>query len=239
MSRVLITRAQPEADATAALVKELGYQPIVAPLTQTVTLEDGLDRVKQLGPEPGGVMVATSVRAVQALLDAQMRDFVAGQRWAVVGQRAGDLLTSVGAQLVIDPAPDVSGLIDTLPTDGPRTYLCAQDRKPDLETTVSFDAVVPVYAAQALDGFSRETKSDLHAHGVDCGLIYSVRGANLLFEALWYADLRYLLPITRWFCLSSDVSQAFRGRSQHSINCAVPKLPNQDALLDMLDQHLT
>lgn len=238
MSRVLITRAQPEADATAELVRAMGYQPIVSPLTQTVTLEDGLDGVRRLEPEPSSVMVATSARAVQALLDAQMRDFVAAQRWAVVGQRAGDLLASVGAQLIIDPAPDVGGLTDTLPTDVPLTYLCAQDRKPDLEEAISFGAVIPVYAAQALDGFSRETKSDLHAHGVDCGLIYSVRGANLLFEAIWYADLRYLLPITRWFCLSSEVSQAFRGRSQHSINCAVPKLPNQDALLDMLDQHL-
>lgn len=234
MKRVLITRAQPEADTTAALVKALGYQPVVAPLTQIVALEDGLDRVRQLDTEPSRVMVATSVRAVQALLDAGMRDLVAAERWVVVGQRAADLLENVGAELVSDPAPHVRGLIETLPGDVPLSYLCAQDRKPELEETVRFRSIIPVYAALALDGFSDQTAADLHANGADFGLIYSARGANLLFDALWRADLRYLLPITRWFCLSSEVSQAFRGRSQHATNCAVPKLPNQEALLAML-----
>lgn len=234
MKRVLITRAQPEADTTAALVKALGYQPVVAPLTQTVALEDGLDCVKQLRAEPGHVMVATSARAIQVLLDAGMHDLVAAGQWAVVGHRAADLLDHIDAHQIADPAPDVRGLVDSLPDDVPLSYLCAQDRKPELEETVRFQSIIPVYAAQALEGFSDQTVSDLHANGADCGLIYSARGANLLFDALWRADLRYLLPITRWFCLSSEVSQAFRGRSQHSINCAVPKLPNQDALLAML-----
>lgn len=232
--RVLITRAQPEADVTASMVEELGFQPVVAPLTQTVTLEDGLERVRQLSPGPDSVMVATSVRAIQVLLDAGMDGFVTAQRWAVVGQRAADLLKTVGAQLISDPVYDVRSLIDVLPSDQSLTYLCAQERKPELEDAISFDAVIAVYAAQYLNGFSREIAADLHAHGVDFGLIYSARSADSLFEALWYADLRYLFPITRWYCLSSEVSQAFRGRSQHSINCAVPKVPTQEALLAML-----
>lgn len=239
MKRVLITRAQPQADATSKLVKEMGYQPVIVPLTKTVALENGLERVKALQADRDRVLVATSVRAVQALLDAGLQAFVAAERWAVVGQRAADLLESLGADLVTTPAQHVGELIEALPGDVPLIYLGAEDRNVRLEDEVQFQAVIPVYAAQALDGFDREAAADLHANGVDYGLIYSTRGANLLFEALWYADLRYLLPITRWCCLSAEVSQAFRGRSQHSINCAVPKLPTQDALLAMLGTQRT
>lgn len=242
--RVLVTRAQPQADATASLVKALGHQPIVAPLTQVIALESGVDQVRRLIADPAHVMVATSARAVQTLLDAGLLTFVIAARWVVVGQRAADLLENAGAQLVADPAGDVRGLIAVLPTDRPLTYLCARDRKPLLEDSVSFHAVIPVYAARALDGFGDLAAEDLRSNGFDCALIYSPRGAELLVDALKQAGLLDLLTNTRWFCLSDEVSQAFSARSQHSVNRVVPHLmvsnvPRQDALLELLDQHST
>lgn len=244
MKRVLITRAQPQADATAALVKARGFQPVVMPLTQTVMLQSGVDQVRRLGVERACVMVATSARAVQTLLEADMPAFVANHRWVVVGQRAANLLKSVGGQLIADPARDVAGLINTLQRDVPLIYLCAQDRRPDLEENISFGAVIPVYEAKALGGFDEKAVVDLHANALDCGLIYSARGANLIFDALKGADLMDLVPTTQWFCLSDEVSRAFCARSQHSINCRVPHvmvadMPNQKALLAVLGEQRT
>lgn len=241
--RVLITRAQLQADATALLVESMGYQPVVAPLTQIIALESGLEQVRHLRAEPARLVVATSARAVQTLLEAGLLAFVMAERWAVVGQRAADLLSSVGATLAMEPVQDVRGLISVLPTDQPLTYLCAQDRKPALEDSIRFSAVIAVYEARAVGGFDKKTVLDLRTTGVDGALIYSPRGAELLVDAISKARLSPLLTNTLWFCLSPDVSQAFSASSQHSVNGPVPHLmvsraPRQDALLDLLDQHL-
>lgn len=240
--RVLITRAQPQADATALLVESMGYQPVVAPLTQVIALERGLEQVRQLPADATRVVVATSARAVQILLDAGLLAFVIAERWAVVGQRAADLLTSVGAKLAGEPAQDVRGLISALPADQSLIYLCAQDRKPVLEDSVRFVAVIPVYEARAVGGFDEKTVLDLRTNGVDGAMIFSPRGAELLVDALSKAGLSHLLTATQWFCLSADISQAFSASSQHSVNGPMPHLmvsrvPRQDALLNLLDQH--
>lgn len=234
--RVLITRAQPEAAATARIVQEMGFVPIVAPLTRIVALEDGLDAVRKLSAGDARVMVATSIRSIRVLLDAGFEDFVASQRWAVVGRRAADLLGQVGAELFIAPALHISDLITRLPSDVRLDYVCARDRKPDLELAQSFQSVTPVYAAQSLDGFDRKTVLDLQTNGLDCGLVYSARGARLLADAFLHAEMHPLLARAHWFCLSDDVSQALQARSINSLRCEVAQTPTQNALLAVMKE---
>lgn len=242
--RVLITRPQPQADATASLVGAKGYHPVIAPLSEIIGLETGIEQLRALPFNAQRILVATSGRAVQTLLDAGLQSLVSGARWAVVGQRAGDLLAGVGGQLIAEPAHDVSALIDALPTDQPLVYVCAQDRKPALEGSFGFSSVIPVYQARALGGFDESVSADLQSNGLDGGLIYSARGANLLVEAFQKAGLTDLLAGSRWFCLSRDVAQTFSECAQHSVNGPVPHLlvpdrPRQDALLKLMDQHLS
>lgn len=241
--RVLITRAQPQADATASRVETLGYRAVVAPLTEVVSLNSGVEQLRALPKDPECIMVATSGRAVQTLLDAGLKALLVETQWAVVGQSAADLLARSGARLFAEPVLDVRALIAVLPTGKAMTYVCAHDRNPLLENSVHFSSVVPVYRAKALGGFDARGAADLRANGLDAGLIYSPRGAKLLVEAFVEAGLSDLLPGSQWFCLSHDVSLAFSTRLQHSVNGPVPHLrvpdrPRQDALLSLMDQHL-
>lgn len=242
--RVLITRPQPQADATASLVGAKGYHPVVAPLSEIIGLESGIEQLQALPSNAQRILVATSGRAVQTLLDAGLQSLVSGARWAVVGQRAGDLLAGTDARLVVEPALDVNALIEALPANQPLVYVCAQDRKAVLEDRVEFSCVIPVYEARALGRFDDSASEDLRRKGLDGGLIYSARGANLLVDAFQEAGLADLLAGARWFCLSHDVCQTFAARAQHSINGQVPHLlvpnrPRQDALLTLMDQHLS
>jgi uroporphyrinogen-III synthase len=228
MARVLITRAQPLADATAGLVAARGFDPLVFPLTQTEVLSDGVRTVEALAK---GVMVATSARAVDVLEGAGLGSWVSKQRWAVVGTRAADQLTKLGAMLAVPAARDVTGLIEDLNSQhGPLTYLAGADRKQALEAAFPTMQVIPVYRAKGLGGFSADAVRDLSAEPPVFALVYSYRGLNLLSQAIDDADLQAAMKQMQWLCLSRDVAAA--APSQAAVHIA--DAPTQDALLQLL-----
>lgn len=228
MARVLITRAQPQADATASLVAARGFDPLVFPLTQTEVLSDGVRTVEALAK---GVIVATSARAVEVLEGAGLGSWVNKRRWAVVGARAADQLTKLGATLAVPAARDVAGLIEGLKSQhGPLTYLAGADRKQALETYFPAMRVIPVYRAKALGGFSADAVRHFSAEPPVFALVYSYRGADLLSQAIDDADLQAAMKQMQWLCLSQDVAAA--APSQAAVNIA--DAPTQDALLQLL-----
>ncbi|MEO0383619.1 MAG: uroporphyrinogen-III synthase [Pseudomonadota bacterium] len=230
MARVLITRAQPQADATADLVIARGFDLLVFPLTQTEALSDGVRAVEALSQ---GVMVATSSRAIDVLVAAGLGAWVGKQRWAVVGTRAADQLTKLRATLIMPPARDVARLIEGLKSlHTPLTYLSGVDRKHALEAAFPVMQVIPVYQAKALGGFSADAVRDLSAEPPDFALVYSSRGAHLLGQAIDHAGLQTDMKPTQWLCLSQDVAAG--APSQAAVRIA--DVPTQDALLQLLER---
>lgn len=228
MARVLITRAQPRADATAALVKARGFDPFVFPLTQTEVLKDG---VRAVEARAQGVMVATSARAIEVLEGAGLGRWVGEQRWAVVGTRAAAHLTKLGATLAMPASRDVAGLIEGLKGQhAPLTYLAGANRKHALEACFPAMRVIPVYRAKALGGFSADAVQRLSAEPPAFALVYSHRGAHLLRQAIDDAGLQTDMKQMQWLCLSQDV--AAEAPSQAAVRIA--DVPTQDALLRLL-----
>lgn len=228
MARVLITRAQPQADATAELVVARAFDPLVFPLTQTKALSDGVRAVEALAQ---GVMVATSARAVDVLVAQGLGAWVSKQRWAVVGTRAADQLTKLQATLIMPPAHDVAELIEGLKgQQTPLTYLAGADHKQALETAFPAMQVVPVYQAKALGGFSADVARQLSAKPSAFALVYSSRGAQLLGQAIDDAGLQADMKQMQWLCLSQDVAAEAPSRATVRIADA----PTQDALLQLL-----
>ena len=233
---MLITRAQPQADASAHAVRQLGWEPLVLPLTQTETISAGLQAVRALEHDRNRLMVATSARAIEALEAGGLGGWAAGQSWAVVGSRAGDALKSLGAQLAIEPAEDVESLIDALGGEaGPLTYLAGADRKLALEATFPAMQTIEIYKARALGGFSPQAIAALVAEPAAFTMVYSSRGALLLGQALQARDLtgrllQETLSDMVWLCLSDDVAKA----APEGARIAVAKTPHQEALLALL-----
>lgn len=231
MTRVLITRSQPQADATAAAVANLGYAPYSMPLTQTEALSDGLDAVRALEMDPDSLVVATSARAIDVLQAAGLEPWIAKQRWAVVGERSGDRVRALGGDLSIPIAMDVAGLVDAL--DGlsePRLYLAAADRKPSLEQRFPSMRVIPIYRAVALDGFSADQAAQLASEPPDFVLIFSARGAALLDQAIYQAALRDHLKAMVWLCVSQDVAD----QVPKGWHVKVAAAPTHEAVLALL-----
>jgi len=228
MARVLITRAQSQADATAALVKARGFDPLVFPLTQTEVLKDG---VRAVEAHARGVMVATSARAIEVLEGAGLGLWIGEQHWAVVGTRAAAHLTKLHAKLIMPPAHDVAGLIEGLKGQHTRlTYLAGADRKQALEAAFPAMQVIPVYQANALGGFSADAVQRLSAEPPAFVLVYSHRGAHLLRQAIDDAGLQTDMKQMQWLCLSQDV--AAEAPSKAAVRIA--DVPTQDALLRLL-----
>ncbi len=235
MARVLITRAEPEASATAALVAQMGHDPVTLPLTQTETLSDGLQHVRGLAETDRGLLVATSARAIQVLAEAGLASWAVKYRWAVVGERAASLLRDLGADLIARPTANVSELIDLLSgRDEAMIYLAAADRKPALEDRFPAMQVIAIYRARALGGFDTAAINLLRADPPDHAFVYSARGANLLSEAITTAGLSDDLRGMRWLCLSPDVADHSPETVRGDRMIMVAEKPTQNALLAML-----
>ena len=177
------------------------------------------------------LLIATSVRAIDVLDDAGFGPWMAGQRWAVVGERAAARLRALGASLVVEPASDVSSLIASLPDRSePLTYLCAADRKETLEQYFPSMQAIPVYEAKALGGFSPDTIAVLKVDPPSHALLYSARGARLLAEAVAAAGLKQAFSRIHWLCLSEDVAACV----PNGVPVHVADAPTQEALFALL-----
>ncbi|MEM6711962.1 MAG: uroporphyrinogen-III synthase [Pseudomonadota bacterium] len=244
MTRVLVTRAEPEAWATAKLLRARGYQPLIAPLTKIEPLEAGLARLATM--QQAGLVLATSARALDALEAYGLNAWAAGQRWAVVGERAADRVRTLGGALAGPPTQSVSALIDVLrglAAVGPMLYLAAEDRRPELEQTFVDMKVCVVYAARATGGFDDGAQKMLVETPPQAGLLYSRRSATLLAEAFALlagdvADQTIQTDQTiQWLCLSEDVAEAARTAGLAKAEALhVAQAPTQEALFVCLDR---
>lgn len=249
--RVLVMRARHQGEATAKRLVSLGYVPIVAPLTQTLPLEEGLQALEALvvAEQPRWFLV-TSARALEAVLSycrqAGLDISNPAYRWALVGGRAAKLLQAAGGPKPACIERDVDGLIGFLSRQFPVGtisslpkihYLCGHHRKPVMEHVFPIIEPLPVYMSKALHGFEPELGADLAMRGFDWGLLYSPRAARLAAKALASAGLQQRAAKARWACLSADVAQAFAGAMEGAVPqdhllCAAT--PNEQALLACL-----
>ena len=252
---VLITRQAEDAQASAVRVRALGHEPLVAPLSRIVAQQEGLDwlatyaaqRSHQMDAQAPGIMVATSRHAIDVLLANGFQAWLSAQRWAVVGERAGELLTRSGAKLILPPADDVAQLMAWLstslaerqPVDRLGLYLCATDRRSELEVAFPGLQAVEVYAAQALAGFDAPQVARLaDALGRDAdvaALVYSPRSAKLAMAAFARAGLARQAQSVNWYCLSQQVAQSLQvANGQPHLRLHWPQEPGESALLDLL-----
>jgi uroporphyrinogen-III synthase len=130
--RVLVTRPEPGASATANALRVAGFEPVVASLTQIVPLP--VDAAFDIGG-----IDAIAVTSANALRHApeQLLARIAGLPLFAVGQATAEVADEAGFRAVITGPGDAAGLTaivrDTLPAGSTILYLCGRLRRPDFE----------------------------------------------------------------------------------------------------------
>ena len=230
--RVLVTRPEPAASATARRLEAAGFSPIVLPLSQTLPL--AVDPA--MLPDHSDAVAITSANAVRHASN-ELISALSARRCFAVGRKTAKAAREAGFQLVTEGSGDAVGLAAMiaaeLPVGARIAYLTGRVRLPDFEQRLAAAGyrphVVETYETCFVDQ-SVEALSALPKDGpVDAVLLYSAKAAEA-FSALAKGDSR--LASTRCLCLSGRVADALQGAQSDRI--FVADEPSEEALMALL-----
>jgi uroporphyrinogen-III synthase len=224
--KVWVTRSAPGADATAARLRDLGHEPIVAPVLVVSPLDLRLDLS---GIDALAFTSANAVRAYAAL--TPRRDFPV---WTV-GVSTAQAALKAGFDRVTASEGDVVDLGVRLAADLPRggvvMHPCALELAGDLASPLAAAGIslrpAPIYQTViAAVGGAIRTALDT----ADVVLLHSPKGARALNQLLAAHSTR----IERALCLSAAVAAVLDGGKIATVSSAA--LPNDTALLKLLQK---
>lgn len=235
MTRVLVTRPEPGASRTAARLRELGFEPVVLPLSETRALPVALD----IPLKAAAALVATSANAIRhASADVlrQLEDLpchVVGPKTAAAARAAGLSVVETGS----GDAGQLAGLIAPSLAGTTVIYLCGRVRSPDFEALLARQGVevVPIetYDTLLVDHPGKVVATHLAGRPVHAALLYSAKAAQAYSALVQRPELARYFERTRVLALSARVADAasavFPGR------LAIAERPDEDALLALLD----
>lgn len=218
--KVWVTRTQPGAEATAQRLRDLDFEPLIAPLLTIEPLAADLDIAG------AAALAFTSPHAIVPPVDAELPVFAVGPATAQAALKAGYLDVHVGPS---DAAALGLLIAGSLPPGAMVLHPCALERAGDMAPPLSAAGLtlraVPVYRSV----FARRDSSiALALTEAQAVLLHSPKGARALNALL--SDRPG--PPLRALCLSQAVAQSLDERNFSSV--AYPALPNDTALLKLL-----
>lgn len=237
MIRVLVTRPEPGAAATARRLQELGYEPVLLPLTRIEPL--AVDPL----PDPAScdAVLATSANAIRNAPVELLRR-LAAKPLLVVGERTAESARDAGfatIDAVADDAAALVYLIEARVARGTRfLYLAGAERGHVLEdglqrlghpveTVAIYDAPEIRYPADVLS-------RTLGPSPLDVALVYSSRAARLLARLATRAEITPLFERTLFLTISEQTSGALAPVGAGRTLAAAQ--PTEDALFALLPQ---
>ena len=231
MTLMLLTRPEPDAQASLQRLNALGIQAISEPLMVRQTLETSLP------PADGfAAMALTSVNGLRALADrGQLQDFIDLPVYAV-GARTAFEAQAAGFTKVFDAGGTLDELINILSRaglDGPVFYPAARHLSGDLAKALSPFGVMVVtsriYEMVAVDSISQGLVTALENREIGAALFYSRRTAEIfvaLMETRLDKSARSALAI---LCLSEGVAEPLMAAHFNRISLA--DRPDEEAMM--------
>ena len=233
--RVLVTRPQPGAEATATRLAAMGFDPVVLPLTRIVPLAPSL-AAGVPGCDAVVVTSANALRHAPADLVAAHRSlplFAVGEATADAARRAGfsDVRFAAGT------ARDLTALLaDTLPQGTSVLYLAGEVRTAGFEQALVQAGlalqVVETYDAEEVSYLTDLVKSALGTAPLWGATVFSERAGILLAELAARPDLRERFESVRFFCISAKAAAPLNGRGQGRVH--VSSEPGHDGVLALV-----
>lgn len=233
--RVLVTRPEPGASATAQRLAALGHEPVLLPLTRTRALDPG--------QVPDGAafdaVIATSAAAIRHAR-RELIDAIAALPLHAVGDRTARAAAEAGFRRIVVTAANVDALAAELPRrlapGGRILHLAGRVRTGDLTAKLieaGFDAaVIEVYDTVADENAFEQAGERLGPAPIDTVLVYSAYAAAMVSRLLARPELEPSFVQARFLCISARVGDAlgaaFSGRVE------VAESPDEAALLHLL-----
>ncbi|WP_438751494.1 uroporphyrinogen-III synthase [Pararhizobium sp. O133] len=236
--RVLVTRPQPAAAATAARLEALGHEAILLPLMQAIhDPKAAMDALAQ----PHTALAVTSAEAIRALAAGLGSDLTPHLTTPIycVGAATADIARRSGFQSVIAGTGTGASLADLIirasaTRDGAGLlYLAGQPRSPHFENALAQVGiacrVAEVYRMQPIEYRPDDIKARLALKPLAV-LFYSQETVRRFFRLVPASMLNDLRNI-RLLCMSSQVADAMpNGLGQ----TAIAATPSEDSLLALL-----
>ncbi|MDH6231487.1 uroporphyrinogen-III synthase [Mesorhizobium soli] len=227
--RVLVTRPEPGASATASRLRDAGFEPIVMSLSRTQAVRVELSAVS----ESIGAVAITSANAIRHAPSELIAKF-SGKRCFAVGRKTAMAARNAGFSEVIEGPGEAVGLARLVSAElsegAELAYLTGRVRLPDFEQSLASSghrlSVIETYDTVFVTDAALPELAD---GPLDAVLLYSAKAAQA-FSAL--ADGNPLLADASCICLSERVA----GGLQHveSGRVFVSVEPTEDALLALL-----
>lgn len=230
--RVLVTRPQPGASATAAILREIGFEPVLLPLSETRAVE-----VAGAAVDGAEAVVVTSAAALRHAPAALLTRLAALPCFAV-GERTAEAARSAGFAQLRTGSGDAAGLAatvaDLLPAGSCLAYLCGRVRLPDFEAglrAAGFEvAAIETYDTVPLYIEPDMLRQTLQDGPLDAVLVYSAKAAEALGELARREPA--LLRQLRFLCISPRVAAALAApMARDAISASEP---NEEAMIALL-----
>jgi uroporphyrinogen-III synthase len=230
--RLLVTRPEPDAERTAAVLQARGHSVVIAPLLRVEPLAGAA-----IGSGPWAAVLVTSANIAQAIAEHAVRAALIHLPVFAVGERSARAMRTLGCPNVISAggnAGDLARIVAAhLNPPARLLYLAGEQRSGDLggELRAKGFAVetVAIYRAVTADTLPPEAAAAL-AGGIDGVLHFSRRSAEAYLEAARAAGLLESALRPAHFCLSAQVAAPLQGAG-----CRLVRVARQSAETALLD----
>jgi uroporphyrinogen-III synthase len=232
--RLLVTRPQPEAERTAAALRQRGHTLVTAPLLRIEPLPHAA-----IDDRHWAAILITSANAAAAIaLHARKSALFAVPVFAV-GDRSAEAMRAAGFADVVSAGgavADLASLVaERIKPDGTLLYLAGEDRAGDLAGDLRAKGFAVhtaiIYRAVASATLPQEA-ADALAAGLDGVLHFSRRTAEAYVNGARTAGVlsHALAPVQ--FCLSEQIAAPLQRAGAATIR--VPPRPNEAALIELI-----
>lgn len=231
MLKMLVTRPEPDASETAARLRALGIEPVIAPLLVQHTEDTSL-------PDPAGfaAMAVTSANALRALAERGELARYTGLKLFAVGDKTATVARDFGFADVVSANGNFGMLVETLAhagLSGPIWYPAARVQSGDLARSLApFGLMVitsVVYRMEMVDAQNAQIGAAVSDNDVKSVLLYSKMSAQAFVSVT-----KALPPPNRansltLLCLSENVAEPLI--DAHFVRIGLADHPSEEAML--------
>jgi len=241
---VLVTRPQPDDEATAAALRARGFAVLTAPMLrfEPVAFRDDEDARY-------GAIIVTSANALRGLEPHLKGSRLLRLPLFAVGERTAAAARGIGFENVIAADGDATTLRDLvlagvkakeLKKTSPLLYLAGADLARDLSGELGergFTVVThTTYRMAPVSGLPRETSEAFAANRIEAVLHYSRRSARAFIEGARSAGVEISALAIPQCCISDAVAAVVRDAGATQVLVAAS--PDENALFGALDRAL-
>lgn len=230
MTRMLVTRPEPDAQSSLARLQALGIEAIAAPVMERVAIEVSLPR-----PDGFAAMVLTSANAVRSLVERGVVSDYAHLPVLAVGDRTARDAQAAGFERVSSAAGAFADLVNAISLSGlkgPLFYPTGKHQSADLAKALAPQGVMVVtariYDMVAVSALAPAVLAGLADGGIDAALVYSRRTAEI-FAHLTQGLERKQRQRLGMLCLSEAVAEPLL--EAHFSRISLADRPDEEAMM--------